>query len=949
MKIFLVIIFLHLTDALFNKLPCDLEPLCSCRRYIDMFDIDCANVTRFEPVINLLKPQFANIIVNELNFKEGCSLKSLPDFAFRNNSVRIFNASCPFSDIPADAFTGVNSLTEISLSGTVFSTIPVGLSDLKFIKALNLRNSNFSSLHGELRNLTSIVSIDFSGGILEDLSKDVFVGTPNIKFVNLSYNNLRYLHPDTLKPLKFLQEIYLRGNQIAGAAGLFGNPNLQVIDLYENKILSLENAFPEDLWSMKELYIGKNPLEYINSSIFGFKFRQLKVIDISDTVCANVDEKIFHFFPYIEKVFLGGNLIGELPKTLFHNLEFLKTVDLTFNNVTSVEGLFQNNPKIKYLFLAINSISDISNSFHGLIALKKLNLSRNFIEYIDHRSFMGLEKLRFVDLSHNKIKVIESNSFSGLPKLKVLDLSFNVLENLNKSVQNLSFLKTLRLDSTNLQDVSCEEFIGLTRLSTLSLQDNRITSLNGCFGKLYRLNSLNISANGLKTLSRDTFPEEMNSFDLSLSKNKWECDCRLTWILEWLGDKANFSLLDNPVCHSPVRLKGKFLKDLTMKDITEWTEDCPNQCDCECATQGRNFHVRVNCSSRNLARIPSALPRHLGNLDMSGNELEELGEFFHDFYSSLSVLDLENNRISNLDGNLIPKDLKELKLSGNLLKRLPWKKLLNDSLEVMTLSENPWCCDCETVDFKKWLLSVNRLVVDVNETRCGNGDETLPELYGKVIISLSDNDLCPSIISLYVAIAIAFLGFFLLATSSVLAYSKYRLYIKIWLYAHGITWVKEDDTDMEKIFDAVLSYSPMDEIFVLTAIAPGLEEIEPKFKLCIPDRDIVSGVFSVVTTMKAVQDSKRIIVILDRDYINDEFCMTIFRIAFQQSLEDKINRLVVIKVGDIPASEVVDPDLKVTLESIKCVAWGETLFWEKLRFAMPKKMKRLSMRRNTIV
>lgn len=938
MKIFLFIIIFSLTGALFNTLPCDSEPLCTCRRYIDMFDIDCDNITRLDPVTSLLRTQFSDIMLNELNFGKGCSLKSLPNFAFYNSSVRIFNASCPFSDIAADAFTGISFLTDISLSGTTFSTIPDGISNLKILKTLNIKYGNFSSLNGELWNMTSLVTIDFSSGVLEDVSKEAFTETPNIKCLNFSYNNLKYLHPDTLKPLKFLQQVYLRGNQIYKADGLFGNANLQVIDMHDNQLQYLDNAFPDDLWAMKELYIGKNPLRYINSSSFGFKFHQLKLIDISDLGCAEIDEKLFHFFPYIVTIFLGGNCIGEVPKTIFHNLGLLKTIDLSYNNITSLEGLFQNNPKLKHLYLAANTISEIGNSFHGLMELKKLNLSRNSIQCIDHRSFMGLEKLRFVDLSHNMIHLIESNSFSALPKLKMLDLSFNVFVSLNKSLQNLDFLKILRISSIKLQDVKSDEFQGLTRLANLSLQGNWLTSLNGYFGKLYRLNNLNISNNSLKTLSRDTFPEEISSLSLSLEMNEWECDCRLKWILEFLAHKSNFSLLDNPVCHSPRRLRFKFLKELAVKDVMEWPDDCPTQCDCYCVSQGQDFYVRVSCSSRNLTRIPSRLPQHLGHLDFSGNELQELRHFMSDSYNSLAILDLENNRIFNLDINSMPRNLKVLKLSGNLLNKLRWEELKSHSLEAMTLSGNPWTCDCDTVGFKKWLLSQNQMVIDVNETRCGTDDGTLPELHGKIIISLSDNELCPPYISLYVAVVLALLGFMLLATSSVLAYSKYRLYIKVWLYAHGYTWVKEDDTDTEKIFDAVLSYSPMDEIFVLTLVAPGLEEIEPKFKLCIPDRDIVSGVFSVVTTMKAVQDSKRIIIILDRDYINSEFCMSIFRQAFQQSLEDKINRLVVIKVGDIPASEVVDPDLKVAIESTRCIVWGETLFWEKIRYAMPKKM-----------
>lgn len=56
-------------------------------------------------------------------------------------------------------------------------------------------------------------------------------------------------------------------------------------------------------------------------------------------------------------------------------------------------------------------------------------------------------------------------------------------------------------------------------------------------------------------------------------------------------------------------------------------------------------------------------------------------------------------------------------------------------------------------------------------------------------------------------------------------YMKYELNIKIFLYYHGFTFVKEDDLDYDKAFDAFISYSHTDDEFVIKDIVSGKKKI----------------------------------------------------------------------------------------------------------------------------
>lgn len=90
-------------------------------------------------------------------------------------------------------------------------------------------------------------------------------------------------------------------------------------------------------------------------------------------------------------------------------------------------------------------------------------------------------------------------------------------------------------------------------------------------------------------------------------------------------------------------------------------------------------------------------------------------------YSTIHIEDivlgvsLENNGLESLDTAQLPQNLVWLYLSNNKLRRLPESFLENQrNLKQVTLSGNPWICDCDTLKFKKWLTSKEEKVKIMN-------------------------------------------------------------------------------------------------------------------------------------------------------------------------------------------------------------------------------------------
>lgn len=74
-------------------------------------------------------------------------------------------------------------------------------------------------------------------------------------------------------------------------------------------------------------------------------------------------------------------------------------------------------------------------------------------------------------------------------------------------------------------------------------------------------------------------------------------------------------------------------------------------------------------------------------------------------------IDLTNNNLKSMEAVQMPLDIIYLQLSNNKLRSLP-DKLLNDlrDLKRVSLSKNPWDCNCKSLGFKQWLLSHKNIV-----------------------------------------------------------------------------------------------------------------------------------------------------------------------------------------------------------------------------------------------
>jgi len=101
-------------------------------------------------------------------------------------------------------------------------------------------------------------------------------------------------------------------------------------------------------------------------------------------------------YKFIQKLSFKQCRIEDLPIGLFDELGSLMTLDLSQNQITSIENEYFNNlPNLATLDLSENQITHIAaNAFTGLLKLKNLDLSTNKINSLNIQDFAAVDKAR---------------------------------------------------------------------------------------------------------------------------------------------------------------------------------------------------------------------------------------------------------------------------------------------------------------------------------------------------------------------------------------------------------------------------------------------------------------------------------------------------------------------------------------------------------------------------
>lgn len=227
--------------------------------------------------------------------------------------------------------------------------------------------------------------------------------------------------------------------------------------------------------------------------------------------------KAFYKLSALSLLQLEGNEILDLQKDAIAHLPRLEKLEMGDNKLRRVGAdWFSRLPALGALFLGKNQIEVVEDmAFAELGALQELELGDNLIVELSNRTFKGLSHLKRLDLFRNKLVRLEARVFSGMPLLEELDLKLNQISVVDPlAFDGLARLRVIFLASNQLRILPADMFVGAPNLAWVDLSQNQLLTLT--WRTIHNLKQL----------------EDGEDFEMSVTGNRFTCDCRLSWMLK---------------------------------------------------------------------------------------------------------------------------------------------------------------------------------------------------------------------------------------------------------------------------------------------------------------------------------------------------------------------------------------------------------------------------------
>ena len=620
-------------------------------------------------------------------------------------------------------------LSKLYLENNVLTSVDT--SRLTKLRTLVLHGNQISNINSSssFANLPELQLLNISNNRVSELPGRCFQGTQDLKALDASSNNLTQIQARTFSDLS----------------------KLFYLSLASNEISSMSYTVFEDTPSMRWLYLQHNKLNYLPRLN---NLKSLNWLNVSYNQIKSIEPRHLEGLDNLTVLFANNNHLQRIRSYMFSKTPRLMEVWLSDNRIKYL-GNFGNHDSLVTLLLGSNQIPDFNTGspFLGLRALQSLDLLDNQITRIRQNTFPN--NLRLLFLGFNYIVWIEPYSFANLPRLEYVHLMNNRM--IFRFPQNAAY--TFEENRPKPQFiVGGNHWFCDCNMAYLKLLHERRYEFE-IFPRMYPV------FHGLE----QTFCE----IDYEGIQTKLFKDLPLSeFVCEY----------PEPYCHT-----GCLCCDMSITQNDPVNADCHCQLSCPvgcaCYVGGAAmlktyFHIR--CDARNLSSVPERIPPLAVNLFLDGNTISNvsradfsaLGELEHLYLNSSALQTLHDGAFENctvleylyLDHNLLtalssdvfkglshlshlylhhndiqlvsPEDFKYLTsvkvvtLHNNRLTKLgAHPGGLPLSLNLLTLSGNPWSCDCgESKELYGLLHFRSRVIVDRHRVCCYFSDDNQPEL-----------------------------------------------------------------------------------------------------------------------------------------------------------------------------------------------------------------------------
>lgn len=603
----------------------------------------------------------------------------------------------------------------LSLAGNFLTSIPSALQTLEpgSIRYLDLSYNRISNLlpNEFLDWSTSLGTINLRGNRISQIYKNVFPASMPVKEINLSFNDLYYVHPQSFSNVTGSLHVLESSSTLFSGYFPFeideGFENLGWLSFDNNDFYILKLSEITSFPHLKYLNIDYNRIVDIVVDHQNFS-ASLSDLRVAYNFISSIHSKTFANMPDLRNLDLSYNRINNLTKYSFTNLPNLRYLSLAGNVIDSMEAeAFTNLPKLEILELQGNNLTYLTlNSFHNVShedVTFTLNVSRNHIRFIDCESRISIN---IFDGSYNEMQEVPNDFFIATePYMRQIILSHNKLLHIsNEGFGESIHLEILDLHKNCLNTIKRKAFSNLISLQILDLSFNEITQLAvEQFYNLNKLRYLKMDHNNLRLLPRDVFKNTIiEHLDLSyneISLFPLTALSQIGFTLRYLDMSHNhIEYLDNSIFRNTQFLLSLNLGHNLLTVLSDNTFS---------SLAGlRQLDLSFNSVKANFKELFHNLPnlRHLNLANVSLKSVPYLP------LTNLTSLNLTSNYINSFKETDVKRlvNLRHLDLSHNRLTSLVPKMWFHlNNLNVLDISYNPIVRI--TPNSFKWLSNLSHL------------------------------------------------------------------------------------------------------------------------------------------------------------------------------------------------------------------------------------------------
>ncbi|KAK7573831.1 hypothetical protein V9T40_011022 [Parthenolecanium corni] len=344
-----------------------------------------------------------------------------------------------------------------------------------------------------------------------------------------------------------------------------------------------------------------------------------------------------------------------------------------------------------------------------------------------------------------------------------------------------------------------------------------------------------------------------------------------------------------------------------------------------------------------LQHLPDDVFKHvhdLYTLKINNNYLNTLTRKVFQNLTNLKVLNLSDNRITHLSHDVFHEitSLENISMSNNIINNFPQGMFANNTLLKKVYMTKASGQNTTSLPENLFVYNVNLSILYLDNNNLISLPNGLFSSLGNLkTLKLSNNNLTE--LSEIIFRNNGDLEELHLDNNML---SKFNNEIKVYMYSHKmLRWlVAEREIDRDKIYDAFVSYSHLDEWFVSNELVPELESGPNPYKLCIHYRDWLAGAHIPTQIHRSVKDSRRTIIILSPNFLTSFWGKMEFHEAYIKAMKERCPRVIVILLKDIDDKIKLDDELKVYLRTYTYIKWHDSRFWPKLKYALPHKHNR---------